>query len=163
MSSYAERLIEGRQRAKAVYETPDELLNAAAKYFEWCEATPLLEEQASHYQGTVIRYDVNKARAFTKTGLANYLGITTHQLNAYKTRADEEWAEVAELIEQVIYAQKFEHAAAGLLNANIISRDLGLADKSELSGPGGEPLQTVVQYQLPNNNRDSAAPEAGDE
>lgn len=36
--------------------------------------------------------------------------------------------------EAVIYEQKFTGAAADLLNPNIIARDLGLADKKELSG-----------------------------
>ena len=33
---------------------------------------------------------------------------------------------------QIIYTQKFEGSAAGLLNPNIIARDLGLNDKQEL-------------------------------
>jgi hypothetical protein len=32
-----------------------------------------------------------------------------------------------------MYEQKFSGAAAGLLNPNIIARDLGLADKSEIA------------------------------
>lgn len=39
--------------------------------------------------------------------------------------------------ERVIYKQKFEGASADLLNANIISRDLGLANKTELTGKDG--------------------------
>nr|WP_261640834.1 DNA-packaging protein [Erwinia mallotivora] len=34
--------------------------------------------------------------------------------------------------EQIIYNQKFTGAAADLLNANIIARELGLADKREV-------------------------------
>jgi len=33
----------------------------------------------------------------------------------------------------VIYRQKFEGASADMLNPNIIARDLGLADKKDLS------------------------------
>ena len=35
--------------------------------------------------------------------------------------------------ENVIYRQKFEGASADMLNPNIIARDLGLADKKDLS------------------------------
>lgn len=37
-------------------------------------------------------------------------------------------------VEQIIRQQKFEGAAAELLNPNIIARDLGLADKKVLGG-----------------------------
>ncbi|SMP36850.1 terminase small subunit, partial [Shimia sagamensis] len=37
-------------------------------------------------------------------------------------------------VEQIIRQQKFEGAAAELLNPNIIARDLGLADKKEIGG-----------------------------
>jgi poly(A) polymerase Pap1 len=43
-------------------------------------------------------------------------------------------------IEKTIYTQKFQGASADLLNANIIARDLGLSDKTELTGKDGKPL-----------------------
>jgi len=48
-----------------------------------------------------------------------------------KTRSD--LSEVIAWAENVIYRQKFEGASADMLNPNIISRDLGLADKKDLS------------------------------
>jgi hypothetical protein len=39
--------------------------------------------------------------------------------------------EVITRIDKYIYNQKFEGAAAGFLNPNIIARDLGLADKTD--------------------------------
>lgn len=142
MSGYAEQLLEGQERRHRTYATPQEFLAAVAEYFQWCEDNPIQDEQVNVWQGQVIRTDLNKTRAFTKTGLASFLGIPVSRLEAYKRRDDESWSEVVELIEQVIYTQKFENAAAGLLNASIISRDLGLAEKSELSGPGGGPIKT---------------------
>lgn len=44
--------------------------------------------------------------------------------------------------EEIIRRQKFEGAAADLFNPNIIARDLGLADKSELTGKDGGPIET---------------------
>lgn len=35
-------------------------------------------------------------------------------------------------VETTIYTQKFEGAAVGAFNSNIIARDLGLADKKEI-------------------------------
>ena len=47
------------------------------------------------------------------------------------------------------FTQKFTAAAAGFLNAAIIARDLGLAEKHEVAGPGGGPLQTVTTEMTP--------------
>ncbi|GAG38531.1 unnamed protein product, partial [marine sediment metagenome] len=42
--------------------------------------------------------------------------------------------------------QKFEGASAGLLNANIIARDLGLRDGKDLT-TGGEQINTTIIVQ----------------
>lgn len=131
---------------------PEQFLAEAVAYFEWAEENPLQEENVNVHRGAVIRYDTSKMRPFTKQGLATYLGITVNALNRFKTK--EGFEEAFELIEQVLYDQKFTGAATGLMNATIISRDLGLADKQELTGKDGEPLHQVVQYELPNNGRD---------
>ena len=46
-------------------------------------------------------------------------------------------------MKQIIKTQKFEGAAAELLNANIIARDLGLADKKELGGDPTRPIHVI--------------------
>lgn len=118
--------------SRRLFLTPKDFLAAAVEYFEWAEENPLQEAKVFQFQGDVIEADLNKVRAFTKAGLATYLGIPVSRLESYKGRKDPEWREVVEIIEQVIYTQKFEHAAAGLMNSNIIVRDLGLTDKQEV-------------------------------
>ena len=149
--SYHLQLLEGYQRRKQLFLAPAKLLEAAAEYVKWCEETPLLEEVINHYKGQVIRTNVAKVRPLTMKGLGNFIGLSPAQIKKYAERG-EDWAEVVELIEQVIYTQKFENAAAGLLNSTIISRDLGLAEKQELSAPDG-PIEQVVVYGLPDNGR----------
>lgn len=122
-----------------IFLTPDDFLSACVEYFNWAESNPLQEEHLFAYQGEISRADTDKVRPFTKRGLATYLGIPVSRLESYKTRKDPAWADVVEVIEQVIYTQKFENAAAGLLNASIISRDLGLAEKQEIGGITGAP------------------------
>lgn len=146
-----ERLLKGEPR---IFLQASEFKKAASEYFRWVDDHPLQEEQVFQHKGCIVRADKAKMRSFTKQGLASYLGIPVSRLESYKQRKDPEWREAMELIEQVIYEQKFSGAAAGLLNSSIIGRDLGLADKTELSGPEGQPLQQVVQYQLPSNGRD---------
>lgn len=130
-SFWKQRSSHGR---KPIFSTPDDLWNAACEYFEWVEANPLRETKAFHFQGTVVMDEVPKMRAMTMMGLCFYLDIGTSTFHDYKQ--NEDFSEVIAKIEQVIFTQKFEGAAADLLNANIISRELGLADKQDITTNG---------------------------
>lgn len=66
--------------------------------------------------------------------------ISQQAWSEYKQRQG--FGEITARIDDVIRSQKFAGAAADLLNANIIARDLGLADKSELTGRDGGPIET---------------------
>ena len=131
----------------AVFDSPSDFLRAAAGYFKWCDDTPLKEEQLFSYKGLVTRADRDKMRPYTKRGLATHLNIPASRLDGYKKRG-EEWAEAMEMIDQIIYNQKFEGAAGGLLNSTIIIRDLELVDKRELGGIPGQPLEINARDQL---------------
>ena len=117
---------------KPVFESPDAMWDAACEYFEWVYNNPLYETKAFSYQGVVTLEEVPRIRAMTEAGLCFFLDIGKTTLHDYKQKQD--FSNVIAKIEQVIFTQKFEGAAADLLNANIISRELGLADKQELSG-----------------------------
>jgi hypothetical protein len=52
--------------------------------------------------------------------------------------------------EEVIYTHKFEGAAVGAFNANIMARDLGLSEKAEVTGKDGVPLGPAVVINAPN-------------
>lgn len=111
-----------------LFEHPDILWQAACEYFQWCDDNPL---QSLEYNGKdAKKCIVPKMRAYTWTGLEYYLDV--YSLRDYKTNPEyKDFSQVITRIERVIYTQKFEGAAAGLLNANIIARDLGLAEKGE--------------------------------
>ena len=123
------------------WDEPADFLLACVGYFEWADEHPLLEESVGWYQGNPTRTDLRKMRAYTKQGLATYLGIPVGRLDHYKQRGGG-WTEAVEILEQIMHEQKFTAAAAGLLNAGLIGRDLGLADRQELTGRDGGPLQT---------------------
>lgn len=116
--------------------TPNELLRKAIAYFEWAESHPLKEEKVFNDKGNIVRAYVDKARAFTKSAMCQHMGISASAFERYKRLEGADWKDAVEIIEDVISNQKFEHAAAGLLNANIIIRDLGLTDKQEVTGKG---------------------------
>ena len=65
----------------------------------------------------------------TLSGLWIFLDISDTCWYSYKKKED--FAGVIKQIEHIIRTQKFEGAAAGFLNPNIIARDLGLVEKSE--------------------------------
>lgn len=123
-----------------IFATPDDLWTACCEYFEWVEANPLWEDKIVSYQGVTTHEPVAKMRAMTTSGLCIFLDIDRKTWDAYRDRAD--YLHIVTRAEEIIRCQKFAGAAAELLNANIIARDLGLADKAELTGQGGGPIQT---------------------
>lgn len=123
------------------FTSPQELLNCADEYFNWANEHPLKAGVVFHHKGSLTHGTVCKMRVFTLTGLCTFLGISPSTFENY--RRDKEMQEATEIIDSIIKTQKFEGAAADLLNANLIARDLGLAERSQVSGPGNEPLVIV--------------------
>ncbi|HEY5125372.1 MAG TPA: terminase small subunit, partial [Ignavibacteria bacterium] len=76
-----------------------------------------------------------KMRAMTMEQLCFYLHCSDSYFRVFKSKLkekDEDFLTVITDIETTIRTQKFQGASADLLNANIISRDLGLMDKSSV-------------------------------
>ena len=114
---------------KPIFESPDQLWDAACEYFEWIDANPLQAAELVKYQGSYKTAKLNKMRAMTVTGLCTFLDISVNCWYEYSERED--FKEITTRITEIIKDQKFQGAAAEMLNPNIIARDLGLADKSD--------------------------------
>ncbi len=113
-----------------LFKTPALLWTAACEYFDWCEANPLIEID---FKGKdAYKVEIPKMRAFTLKGLCMYLDTNEAYFRQFKDDEKKSFSTVITRIEDVIYTQKFAGAAAGFLNPNIIARDLGLIDKSEV-------------------------------
>lgn len=125
---------------KPIFADPEQLRSACVEYLEWVEANPLYEAKAFAFQGEVTIAKLPKMRAMTIGGLCLFLNIDKDTWAEYGKRED--FSAVTREVEETIRSQKFEGAAADMLNANIIARDLGLADKSELTGKDGGPIET---------------------
>lgn len=117
-----------------IFESSEQLWEACLEYFQWVEDNPLWEDKPFNYQGTVVTNTVAKMRAMTIGGLCIFLDICEKTWANYREKED--FIQVITRAESVIRDQKFSGAAADLLNANIIARDLGLKDASskEVSG-----------------------------
>lgn len=118
---------------KPIFADSEALWDACTEYFDWVEANPLKEAQAFAYQGDVKLQELPKMRAMTIAGLCIFLDIDRTTWAAYATR--DGFSSVTTRVDDIIRAQKFEGAAAGLLNANIIARDLGLKDAQVVETP----------------------------
>ena len=126
-----------------LFETPELLWEAACEYFEWCEKTPLYETKAFAFQGVVTTEKMPIMRAMTLSQLCFYLNCNEAYFRTFKSRlteVDEDFDTVITDIEKMIYNYKFQGAAGNLLNSNIIARDLGLSDKTEVTRKGEKSL-----------------------
>lgn len=128
-----------------IFKSPDDLFGACCEYFEWVEANPLYEDKLTSYQGVNTHEPVAKMRAMTLSGLCIFLDIGRRTWDDF--RKNEDFSPVVSRVDEIIRTQKFEGASADLLNPNIIARDLGLADKSELTGAGGGAIETVTRIE----------------
>jgi hypothetical protein len=148
---------------EAIFTDPAVLWAAACEYFTFCEDNPLNSVEFNGKDATECI--VPKMRAFTLAGLCLYLGVHSKYFNEFKVRLSgkrqiphkEKFIETIAQIEETIYVQKFEGAAAGLLAGNLISRELGLADKQAIEAnvknkvDGKQVIE--VRYERKNRNK----------
>jgi len=113
-----------------LFESADLLWEACSEYFQWVEDNPLYEDKLVTFQGTATHEPVAKMRAMTVEGLCLFLGIHFSTWADWRTQKD--FTEVTARVDAIIRTQKFTGAAADLLNPNIIARDLGLSDSSNI-------------------------------
>lgn len=133
--------------------TPEDIEKQANRYFKYCMENPLREEIIVNkswieYTNEVLivkgeeqivekkithpfsRTYISKMRPFTIQGFCNFIGLQSSTLNDYSKLED--YSSIVAHVYQIIYNQKFEGAAVGMLNSNIIARDLSLVDKQEV-------------------------------
>lgn len=133
------RASHGRQ---LIFSHPEILRAMCIEYFEWVAENPLLEGKVSNYKGEVSITPLPKMRAMTINALCMFLDISLQAWSEYSQR--DGFGEVCAWASNVIRQQKFEGAAADMLNPAIIARDLGLADKREVTGANGQPLTLIT-------------------
>jgi hypothetical protein len=111
--------------------TPELLWDEAINYFDWVEKNPLKEQKGFAFQGVVTKAEFNKMRAMTIAGFCLFADISIQTWENYGKNQD--FIDVTTQISNIIRTQKFEGAAAELLNPNIIARDLNLVERSEMN------------------------------
>lgn len=141
------------------YPKPRDLWKAACSYFDWTDETPINELKHMVVDKDLREVEQPRPRAMTITALCRHIGITQALWCRWKKERDDEYVTVMNTIEEVIRDQKFTYAAVGMMNSTLISRDLGLADKQELSGPSGKPIELETTTLDPSNLSSAALKE----
>jgi hypothetical protein len=132
-------LMRSKHGRDKIFSSKEVLHECICDFFQVCLDNPWYKAEAlksGNEPGKLVY--IPTVRPFTLKGLCNYLCISHQTWLDYKKRED--YTEVIEWAESIIYTQKFEGAAVGAFNANLISRDLGLAEKAELVGKGDTDL-----------------------
>lgn len=122
-----------------IFESPEILWEAACEYFEATDARKWIKTEFNGKDAT--KCEVPTDTPYTLTGLFVFLDISAQTWKDYRERKD--FIEIITRVEQIIYTQKFEGASVGAYNANIIARDLGLKDNSDITS-GGQPLPVIT-------------------
>lgn len=139
-----------------IFSTPGLLWDAACEYFQWNDENPMYEHEWKVVDKELTAVSNPKMRPYTLIGLCLFCGVATPYFRKFRAQLDSKEEElkampltpdvklklqevadywtVIHCIEETIYKQKFEGASSGFFNANIISRDLGLADKKQIEG-----------------------------
>lgn len=131
-----------------LFATPELMWEAACEYFEWVENNPLYETKGFAFQGVVTTEEFPIMRAMTLSQLCFYLNCNEAYFRTFKAQlppGEQDFNTVINDIEQIIYNQKFQGASGNLLNANIIARDLGLTDKTDVTSDGAAIAAPVIK------------------
>lgn len=115
---------------------PEELLEHFQSYVTEVDENPFIRLEVLKGGAAAGKtVEVPTIRPYTWTGFSTYLftnGILA-KLDDYKSNKENRYTAFAGIlayIGEAMYSQKFEGATVGAFNANIIARDLGLAEKT---------------------------------
>lgn len=103
---------------------PSQLLERFVEYAKHVEENPFLEEKVLNTSHGTVVVKLKRERPMTIASFCLFLDVTS-QAWRYWRRNREDLEEAIELIENAVFAHKFERVAAGIFKANLISRELG--------------------------------------
>lgn len=122
--------------------TPDEFEKAWNDYFIYVDSNPWIKKDAirsGDNAGKII--DIPTQRPYSEVGFCAFHNLGEHYINQLGHTLENKGDNKNENEKRLSYIltqarakcrnQKFEGAAVGAFNANIIARDLGLVDKTE--------------------------------
>jgi hypothetical protein len=147
---------------------PEEFDLAWQQYFHWVDNNPWIKNEAvksGELAGTIIK--VPTSRPYSEVGFCafhnlgeKYVTELADTLQKHSKDKDsknkEEATELSNILTQArakCRAQKFEGAAVGAFNANIIARDLGMADNQNVKHDGIPETPPAKQVMIFNGKK----------
>jgi hypothetical protein len=131
--------MDNRQPGRPYKYTADQFDLAWQQYFQWVDDNPWYKSEAiksGEAAGQIIR--IPTSRPYSEIGFCAFHNLGEKYLQqlakSLADKTEEQHEQLSSILTQArakCYAQKFEGAAVGAFNANIIARDLGLVDKKE--------------------------------
>lgn len=129
-----------------IFANPDILWEAALEYFETTSKRKWIKKDWVGKDAEMVDRELDVP--FTLTGLCVFLDIDSRTWNNYRNDvAYKDFFPIITHIENIIYTQKFEGAANGTFNANIITRDLGITEKTDIT-TNGENISTPKTLEI---------------
>lgn len=122
------------------YKDAEELWKDCEGYFKFMDENPF---EYQDNKGTKNVNTIQVKRPYTLHSLCLYLDIQRPTWCEWRKK-DHDFSKVVHKVDDIIYNQKFEGAAIGLYNSNIIIRDLGLAEKRDYSSTDGTMRPQIV-------------------
>lgn len=134
------------------FESPEMMRECVLAYFEWNQQHPIQTNKPTHYQGKQFALRGTRLRMMSIRGLCLHIGISDTTWYGYRDR--EGFVELVKATEDAIYAQKIEGAAADEFNVNLIMREIGLRDQTDITS-GGESLGSITRKIIDSGRRGS--------
>jgi hypothetical protein len=115
-------------------ETPEILWDLFLDFKEWLKNNPIQRNEFSSRMESIVSIPMERPLTWSRFDCyVNDLGIIT-DLEDYRLNTDSRYSDFKGVITRInkeMYSDKFEGASAGIYNANIIAKDLGLVDKQQ--------------------------------
>jgi hypothetical protein len=121
---WKQRATHGREK---IWETPELLWESCMEYFEATDNRKWIKKDWVGKDAEEVERETETP--YTWTGLYLFLDCVHSTWQEYEKRQD--FTAITARVRHIIYTQKFEGAAVGAFNANIIARDLNLKDSTE--------------------------------
>lgn len=128
-------------------KSPEQLMKLFVKYTEWAKANPIkVKDWVGKDGDEVIR---EKEIPLTFKGFEVWLfeNQVINDMGDYEKNSGKRYTKYSPIlthIKRICYTHKFNGAAAGIFNQNIICRELGLMEKTQISGDSENPIAVKI-------------------
>lgn len=142
-----------RHGREKTFANPQALLDVFEEYVNWAREYPIISVEKASFEGMPTTQEIPLRRLVTVQAFCVYAGTDEDFLTEFKGRLNrgevskdtdrEGFLGVIKAIKEYCEVDMKEGATAQQFNANLISRMLGLADRSDITS-AGEKIQTTM-------------------